>query len=71
MRGNAVVEEARKLQPAQPKPLVMREDPAVEEARKRQRLAARRRKGRRSTIVTGGAGVQGLAPLSRPQALGS
>ena len=39
-------------------------------ARKKQRTEQLRRRGRRSTILSGGAGVIGEAPLSQPQALG-
>lgn len=49
----------------------MLEDPDVNAAKAIAREAERRRKGRRSTIVTGGTGVLGSAPLSRPQALGA
>lgn len=47
-----------------------RDDPSIEAARKKEREAAARRKGRASTIITGGAGLTSDAPLSQPQALG-
>ena len=56
--------------PAPPKQ-PSRDDPSIEEARKAQRLADLRRKGRKSTIITGGAGLTTDAPLSQPQALGA
>ncbi len=40
-------------------------------ARKKAREAERGRKGRKSTILSGGAGVTGGTPLSQPQALGA
>ena len=49
-------------------PVVTREDPAIAEARKKLKTSELRRKGRRSTIISGGAGVVGDAPLSQPQA---
>ena len=48
-----------------------RDDPSIEAARKAQRAADLRRKGRKSTIITGGAGLTSDAPLSQPQALGA
>ena len=56
--------------PAPPKQ-PSRDDPSIEAARKAQRLADLRRKGRKSTIITGGAGLTSDAPLSQPQALGA
>jgi hypothetical protein len=47
------------------------DDPAVAASARRQREAELRRKGRSSTIVTGGAGVIEDAPLSQPAALGA
>jgi len=43
---------------------------AMEEARRKQRLAARLRRGRASTILTSGQGVLGEAPISRKTLLG-
>ncbi|MFN0043572.1 MAG: hypothetical protein ACKVSF_10230 [Alphaproteobacteria bacterium] len=51
-------------------PLPSREDPAIEEARRRQLVAARRAKGRASTILTGGAGDPSDAPVQRKTLLG-
>lgn len=45
--------------------------PAAAEARRQARIAALGRKGRKSTILSGGAGVTGETPLSQPQALGA
>ncbi|HDZ37845.1 MAG TPA: hypothetical protein ENH62_06115 [Marinobacter sp.] len=53
-----------------PAPSAIPANQAVADARKKQRAEALRRKGRRSTILSGGAGVIGEAPLSQPQALG-
>lgn len=53
--------------PAPPKA----DDPAVVAARKKQRASDLLRKGRASTILTGGAGVTSDAPLSQPQVLGT
>lgn len=53
--------------PAPPKP----DDPAIAAAAKRQREAELLRKGRSSTIISGGAGITSDAPLSQPQALGA
>ena len=50
--------------PAPPK----RDDPAVVESKKKLRASELRRKGRRATILTGGEGVQGTAPLAQPRA---
>jgi hypothetical protein len=47
------------------------DSPDVVAARKKQREAALKRKGRASLITTGGAGVTSDAPLSQPQALGA
>ena len=43
---------------------------AVPNARKKQRAELLKRRGRRSTILSGGSGVIGEAPLSQPQVLG-
>ncbi len=63
------------LFPSPPKPpklppVPSRDDEAVAEARRRQRLAARLRKGRASTILTSGQGVLGEAPVVRKTLLG-
>ena len=59
--------------PALPAPPTQpsRDDPSIEAARKKQREVELRRKGRASTIITGGAGLTSDAPLSQPQALGA
>lgn len=56
--------------PAPPAP-VKRDDPAISAAQKKQREADLRRRGRRASIVTGGQGVLGDAPLLQPQARGA
>jgi len=45
-------------------------DPAVEEARRKERELLRRRRGRGSTILTGGLGVTEAAPVARKTLLG-
>ena len=57
--------------PPPPPPPPTRDDPAIAEARKKLRASELRRKGRRATIITGGAGVLGEAPLIQPQARGA
>ena len=50
-----------------PEPVLSAVDLAAAEERKK----ILRRKGRSSTIISGGSGITGAAPLSRPQALGA
>lgn len=57
--------------PPPPPPPPTRADPAIAESRKKLRASELRRKGRRATIITGGAGVLGEAPLIQPQASGA
>ena len=57
--------------PPPPPPPPKRDDPAVAAARKKQRSADLRRRGRGSTIVTGGQGVLGETPLDQPRARGA
>ena len=54
--------------PPPPPPPPQRDDPAIAEARKKLRASELRRKGRRATILTGGEGVLGTAPLAQPRA---
>ena len=54
-----------------PPPPPKRDDPAIAESRKKLRASELRRKGRRASIITGGAGVLGEAPLIQPQARGA
>lgn len=61
---------APSLPPAPPSP-VTRADPAIAAAKTKQRSADLRRRGRRSTIVTGGQGVLGNTPLVQPRARGA
>ena len=66
---------APKTPPLPPPPPVPKRDDeateqAMEEARRKQRLAARLRRGRASTILTSGQGVLGEAPVSRKTLLG-
>lgn len=49
--------------PPVPKP----DDPAIEEARRKRRLAELNRRGRGSTVLTGGEGVTEEAPVKRPE----
>ena len=56
-----------RLPPAPPAPPT-RDDPAIAAAGKKQQAADLRRRGRRSTIITGGQGVLGGTPLSQPRA---
>lgn len=55
-------------EPAAPPPT--RDDPAVEESRRKELLAAAKAKGRSSTLLTGGEGVSGDAPVARKRLLG-
>ena len=57
--------------PPAPPPPPTRDDPAIAESRKKLRASELRRKGRRASIITGGAGVLGEAPLIQPQARGA
>ncbi|MEQ8356724.1 MAG: hypothetical protein RH942_14370 [Kiloniellaceae bacterium] len=52
--------------PPPPKP----DDPAIEAARKRERDAARRRRGRQATILTSGLGAPGQPQVQQPRLLG-
>jgi len=56
--------------PPPPPPPPTREDPEVVASKERQRLSELRRKGRRSTVLTGGQGVEEseLGAVSRPEA---
>lgn len=54
--------------PPPPAPVVKRADPAIAAAASKQRLSDLKRKGRASTIVTGGLGVTGDVPLNQPSA---
>lgn len=54
--------------PAPPPPTL--EDPGIEEARRKEVEAARKAKGRQSTVVTGGQGDQSEAPVQRKTLLG-
>lgn len=57
--------------PAPLPPLPTREDPEIEQARKRAQIAEKLRRGRRSTILTSGRGVEDqLGSVSRPEARG-
>ncbi len=58
--------------PAPLPPVVKREDPEIEAARKRKLAAAKLTKGRRSSVLTGGAGIgDDLGSVSRPGASGT
>jgi len=56
--------------PPPPEPVPTPEDPAVDEARRKQALAARLRQGRAATILTGSLGVTDAAPVTRKTLLG-
>ena len=67
--------KAPSLPPAPPPPPLradpvkeIQEDPQVAEAKKKQRLADKQRRGRRATILTSGQGVLETTPLSQPRA---
>lgn len=51
-------------------PLPTPEDPAVKERERRERLAAARRRGRASTIVSGPLGDSDQGPVDRKRLLG-
>ncbi len=55
--------------PAPPTPT--RQDPEISAAREKQRKAELSRRGRRSTILTSGRGVEGKLGVTRPQARGA
>lgn len=59
----------RPLAPPAPPP-VARDNDDVEEARRKERTAARLRRGRAATILTSGAGLTGAAPIGRKHLLG-
>jgi len=55
--------------PPPPPPPPKRDDPSIAAARERQLEAEKKRKGRSSTILTSGTGVEGgLGSVSRPTA---
>ena len=54
-----------------PPPLPKFEDPEVIEARRRARIAARKRQGRGKSILTSGLGDVSEAPVARKTLLGS
>lgn len=49
-----------------PPPVPTFEDPAIEEARKKRRLAELTRRGRAATVLTGGTGDPSTARTDRP-----
>ncbi len=53
---------------AAPAPPPRRDDPAIAEAKKKQRLSDLRRRGRASTIIAPREDQLGNAPVDRPQA---
>lgn len=56
--------------PPPPPPLPTRNDEEVEEARRKEIIAQRLRRGRVATILTGGQGLTGSAPVGRKRLLG-
>lgn len=56
--------------PAPPPPTPTRDDPAVEEARRKELLAAQKSRGRAATLLTGADGVTAQAPGERKRLLG-
>ena len=62
--------------PPKPKPVTPpppppeADDPAIEDARWREREAAKRRKGRQATILTGGLGDTSQPQVQQPKLLG-
>ncbi|HEU0070937.1 MAG TPA: hypothetical protein VFS04_06560 [Alphaproteobacteria bacterium] len=56
--------------PPPPASVPTADDPAVEEARRKQQIAARLRQGRSATILTGGLGLADPAPVARKTLLG-
>ncbi|KKL97159.1 hypothetical protein LCGC14_1837290 [marine sediment metagenome] len=57
--------------PAPLPPVPTFDDPAIEARRRKLKSAEARRRGRRSTQLTGGQGVLGDAPVVRPQLTGN
>ena len=53
-----------------PVPVPKEDDPAIEEARRKEVIAARKANGRAATLLTGGEGVQTLANVQRNSLLG-
>ena len=52
--------------PPEPPPPPTPEDPAIEEARRKRLMSEQKRKGRASTILTGGLGDQSSVTVDRP-----
>lgn len=61
---------AKQILPPAPAPAPTPEDPAALEARRRTLSEQRQRRGRASTLLTGGQGVTGSAPVARKTLLG-
>lgn len=58
--------------PPAPAPVPTVEDPAIAEAKKKQRTSELQRRGRRASILTSGKGVEGdLGAVNRPEARGA
>ncbi|MGF1594791.1 MAG: hypothetical protein ACFCUW_16035 [Kiloniellaceae bacterium] len=66
----SIINPPKPKSPPPPPPPPDPGDPAIEEARRREREAARRRRGRQATILTGGLGDSGPPPLRQPTLLG-
>lgn len=56
--------------PAPPPPAPSKDDPAVEEARRKELIAAQKAKGRAASILTGGEGDTSAAPVEKKRLLG-
>jgi hypothetical protein len=52
-------------------PVPEKNDPALEEARRKELETDRKAKGRAATLLTGGAGATGVASIAKPTLLGS
>ncbi|NIA72525.1 hypothetical protein HBA54_28450 [Pelagibius litoralis] len=59
-----------KALPPPPPPVPTPEDPAIEEARKKEREAAKRRRGRVATILTSGLGDPSQPQVEQKKLLG-
>jgi len=56
--------------PPAPAPVPSKDDPAVEEARRKELIAAQKARGRAASILTGGEGDTTDAPVTQKRLLG-